>query len=92
MSFASKLSEPAADAGTPAVTDPVAGRTPPVLDLLALQRSVGNRAVGRLVAAQRLSVPRRAAVQRKLGDGHDLNSPRFSKIDELAARRKRGAA
>jgi hypothetical protein len=85
MSFASKLSEPAADAGTPAVTDPVAGRTPPVLDLLALQRAVGNRAVGRLVAAQRLSVPRRAAVQRKLGDGHDLNSPRFSKIDELEA-------
>lgn len=60
--------------------------------VLRLQRVAGNTAVGRILAPprrgavlQRRQVPRRPLLQRTIGDGHDLTSPRFSLIDDLEA-------
>ena len=63
--------------------------------VLGLQRSAGNAAVGRLLSPGRRASPtlepvlRRARatagalLQRKIGDGHDLTSPRFRRIVDL---------
>ena len=47
------------------------------IGVLALQRAAGNQAVARLVAAQ--------SIQRTIGDGDDITSPRFSLIEDLEA-------
>jgi peptidoglycan hydrolase-like protein with peptidoglycan-binding domain len=81
MSHTIASPEPAAD------LEAEAARThaSPTLDLtavgrmLALQRTIGNHAVARLVDS------RRRAIQRTVGDGSDLTSPRFSRIEDLEA-------
>ena len=83
MSHTITSSEPASDLEAKAVTAPAHASA--TLDLtavgqmLALQRTIGNHAVARLVDS------RRRAVQRTIGDGSDLTSPRFRLIEDLEA-------
>jgi peptidoglycan hydrolase-like protein with peptidoglycan-binding domain len=65
------------------------GRVVPPATVLGLQRQVGNAAVQRLL--RRPALQRRPAgggdmtIQRALGDGHDLTSPRFAGEPRLEA-------
>jgi len=64
----------------------------PAHPLLALQRQAGNAAVGAFLGAGKSCTCggtcdscRQPTVQRTLGDGHDLTSPRFSRLLDLEA-------
>jgi len=63
------------DSARPAATN--RGRRPGPATIAALQRSAGNAAVTALLSAP--------AVQRAIGDGHDLASPRFAGVPILEA-------
>jgi len=71
------------DSARPAATN--RGRRPGPVTIAALQRSAGNAAVTALLSAP--------AVQRAIGDGHDLASPRFAGVPilEPATTTRRGS-
>jgi hypothetical protein len=55
----------------------------PRSDELDVLERRGAQALSRAVVARRVSLRTPLALQRTLGDGHDLTSPRFSLIDQL---------
>jgi peptidoglycan hydrolase-like protein with peptidoglycan-binding domain len=63
--------------------DRMHARTASPAVVLALQRALGNRAVRGMLSAGS-AVPD-AVLQRRIGDGHDLSSPRFAGLPELEA-------
>jgi Putative peptidoglycan binding domain len=98
MSHTSKLTEPASGRDSEAAAPDASAPALPTLelsalngsarewgrrssrrvDVLALQRSVGNHAIARLIR----NAP---VIQRTIGDGSDLTSPRFNLIEDLEA-------